>query len=158
MAQLVYLASILVMGTVLLAVVYGISSRTATRASTARGGSSGRRSQEVQPATRYSGPDTESESFLTGVANDTRLWILGFVLLALLGGVGGVAFVAGVGGPVPGQLLLAGVVVVMAAYLFVGTYVTSKSRGRPAAQAVAEGCLVLGGALILTVVARLVIG
>lgn len=158
MAQLVYLASMLVMGAVLLAVAYGIASKSTARASAARGGSSGSRSQGAQPAVRYSGPEAEAEPFLTTVVSDMRLWIVGFVVLALVGGGGSVALIAGVGGPIPGQLLVAGVVVVMATYLFVGTYATSKSRGRPAAQAVAEGCLVLGGALILTVVATLIIG
>ncbi len=157
MTQFAYLASMLIMGAVLLVVGYGFTSRRARRMNAARSTSSGR-TQSSEPPARYTGTEADGESSLISAANDPQLWLVSFVLLALVGGGGSVALVAGVGGPIVGQLLVASVVVVLACYLFVGTYITSKNRGRPDAQAVAEGCIVLGGLFILTVITTLIVG
>lgn len=154
MTQFAYLGSMVVMGVVLIAVVYALASRNATRMNRTEAGTG---AAATRPTPRYTGP-TDGSEYSLALLDDLRVWVLGFVALVLIGGGGSVAAVAGMGSPVVWQLLVACLAAVLALYLFVGTYLVSKDRGRPDAQAVAEGLIVLGGAFVLTVVATLVVG
>jgi hypothetical protein len=100
---------------------------------------------------------------LDEVTRNPTVWTLTFVSLTIVVGVGVILFVGG--GPVPeGSRALAGVLVVgvlglvVCAFLFAGTYLTAKSKGRSTAWGVAEGTAVLALLLILVIVLSLVIG
>lgn len=86
-------------------------------------------------------------------------WTVVFILLVFAFGGITVLWVSGIA--VPGAELLGVALAVLAAvvlgvYLFVGVYQAARSRGRPAAQGVAEGAALLGFAVVLAIAAKLV--
>lgn len=149
MAQLGYLASMITMGGVLVAVAYLF-----VRMNSRKAGRGGPR------AARYERESaSESGSLLGRIARAPASWYVGFVLAMLVVGAGGVAFIgetslSGSAGAVVGVSMA----LLLALYLFVGTYATAKSRGRPASLAVAEGLGVIGGLALLGIVLVLVVG
>ncbi|MDL5361070.1 hypothetical protein [Halalkalicoccus sp. NIPERK01] len=99
---------------------------------------------------------------LTGAMRTPTSWTLAFVALVLVIGGSVVLYVGG--GPVPeAGRALAGVVVggfvllVTCAFLFVGVYITARSKGRSTAWGVAEGVITLGLVFIGAIVVNLVV-
>lgn len=87
-------------------------------------------------------------------------WMAVFLLLVFAFGGITVLWVSGASVPGAGMLgiaLAALAAVVLGVYLFVGVYQAARSRGRPAAQGVAEGAALLGFAIVLVIAARLVV-
>lgn len=97
---------------------------------------------------------------LRAVAASPAAWTAGFLLL--VGGFGGAAvlYVSDVsvpGGDALGVGLLVAAAVVLGGFLFVGTYDAARSRGRPAAQGVAEGSVMLGLLAVIAIAVKLIV-
>jgi F0F1-type ATP synthase assembly protein I len=139
------------MGGALLAVAY-LFVRTNSRRRTAVAAS--------QPAryARGSGGDV-SRSRLAQMARTPTTWYVGFVLAVLVVGAAGIVSVGGTAfSGSAGTVAALSLAALVALYLFLGTYATAKSRGRPESLAVAEGIGVIGGLALLGIVLVLVIG
>lgn len=94
------------------------------------------------------------------VKSSPTAWMVVFLLLVFAFGGIAVLWVSGTSVPGAGLLgvaLLALGAVVLGAYLFVGVYNAARSRGRPAAQGVAEGAALLGLVIVLAIAAKLVV-
>lgn len=86
-------------------------------------------------------------------------WMVLFLLLVFAFGGITVLWVSGISVPGAGMFgvaLAALAALVLGTYLFVGVYQAARSRGRPAAQGVAEGAALLGFAIVLVIAAKLV--
>ncbi len=150
MVEIGYLASAAFMGLLLVAVAAAVA----------------RHEGRVSVPDDGPGPDSRWDATVETLEEVTRsptVWTLTFVVITAAIGVGVILFVGG--GPVPeGTQALAGIIVagilalVVCAFLFVGTYLTAKSKGRSTAWGVAEGTAVLSLVLILVIVLSLVIG
>lgn len=148
MTEIAYLATAVVMGTLLVAVAVAIARR-----------------RQMQPPVTRDG-DGRSEPAVEALAAMTRspgVWTAAFVLvtIAIMGGV--LAYVGG--GPMPEAsqqvvgLAAAGLaLLVITTFLFFGTYLTARSKGRSTAMGVAEGVTALGLLFIVAIVATLVVG
>jgi hypothetical protein len=87
-------------------------------------------------------------------------WMVVFLLLVFAFGGIAVLWVSGTSVPGAGMLgvaLAALAALVLGSYLFVGVYQAARSRGRPAAQGVAEGAVLLGLVAVLAIAAKLVV-
>lgn len=96
---------------------------------------------------------------LRAVAASPAAWMLGFLALVVVFGGAAVLYVSDVtvpGGDVLGVVLLVAAAVVLGGFLFYGTYDAARSRGRPAAQGVAEGAVMLGLLAVLAIAVRLI--
>jgi hypothetical protein len=94
-------------------------------------------------------------------AGNQSVWIVGFLLLLAVFGGGAVLFVAGIGLPEEtvnaiGLVLGVATATVVGGYLFYGTYVSARGRGRPSSVAVAEGSTLVGTLFLLVITAKLV--
>ncbi len=150
MAEIGYLASAALMGLLLVAVAAAVARH------------------EGWVSVAEEGPEPESSwdatvDRLDGLARNPTVWTLTFVVLTAAIGVGVILFVGG--GPVPeGTQALAGMIVagilglVVCGFLFAGTYLTAKSKGRSTAWGVAEGTAALGLLIIVAIVLALVLG
>jgi hypothetical protein len=103
----------------------------------------------------------EGPGLLSRAAGHPAVWIVGFLLLLAVFGGGAVAFVAGVGLPeemvsAVGVVLGAATALVVAGYVFYGTYASARGRGRPTSVAVAEGSTLVGALFLLVIAVRLV--
>jgi hypothetical protein len=140
MAQLGYLASTLLMG--LLVVLIG--------GAMVRG----------RDWRKYA-PTRESESAadaLVRLARSPGTWIAVFVLLVFGFGGGIFLILTGAADAATVGLALAGAfLVVLAGYVFLGTYASARHRGRPTSMAVAEGVTIIAVLLIVVVGVRLVL-
>lgn len=147
------------MGLVLLAVVaLFVRANPRSHRAAAPGERSARRRIEVASDARR---DETAASRLTRIARSPRTWYVGFALAVAVVGTGAVAFVGGVGGEIArtaGLIAAACLGALLVAYLFLGTYLAARQRGRPEAQAVAEGLGALGGLFVLAIVTALVVG
>lgn len=136
MATIVYLASALVMGVLLLGTLLALA-RAAD--------------QSVPFVRAESGGLTESLSGPTG-------WILGFVLL-VAGAIGGaVAFVGGfgIGSSVGSTALVAVLLAGLFGYVLFGTYTMARSRGLPSAHAAGVSMWAGGAVVVLGIAVKLV--
>lgn len=96
---------------------------------------------------------------LGGLADSPAAWMATFVALVLGFGGATVLFVSGtVDAATIGIALVVGTVVVLGGYVFVGFYTAARSRGRPAAQGVAEAVVMLGVIVVFAIAAKLVAG
>ena len=93
-------------------------------------------------------------------AENTTVWIVGFLLLLAVFGGGAVAFVAGIlSEPLVnavGLVLGVATATVVGGYLFYGTYASARGRGRPSSVAVAEGSTLVGAMFLLVIIVKLV--
>lgn len=149
MVEIANLASALLMGLLLVAVAVAIAREGRQRSALA--------AVEDRPA-GFAG----TTGTLTGAMRTPTAWTLAFVALVLVIGGSVVLYVGG--GPVPeAGRALAGVVVggvvllVTCAFLFVGIYITARSKGRSTAWGVAEGVITLGLVFIGAIVVNLVV-
>lgn len=97
---------------------------------------------------------------LRAVSESPAAWTVGFLLLAVLFGGAAVLYVSDVsvpGADAVGVGLLVAAAAVLGGFLFVGTYDAARSRGRPAAQGVAEGAVMLGLLAVVAIAVRLVV-
>ena len=93
------------------------------------------------------------------VKSSPATWTVLFLLLVFAFGGITVLWVSGISVPGAGLFGVALAALgglVLGVYLFVGVYQAARSRGRPAAQGVAEGAALLGFAIVLVIAARLV--
>lgn len=140
MAELTYVASALVMTGVVLAVVAAVLRFGDWRSYAIVGAG--------DPGAR-----------LRRVADSPVAWMAAFLVLTLGFGGTAVLYVSGVaipGAEALGIVLALGAGTVLGGYLFVGTYNAARSRGRPAAQGVAEGVVLLGIFVVVVITAKLV--
>jgi hypothetical protein len=141
MAQAAYLLSTLVTGGLLLGVAVAVG----------RAMGAGFRFEE--------GPERPSLS--RRLADDPRVWILSFLALVLVFGGGAVVFVGGFALPsgavtVAGAALAGGTLLVVVGYVFYGTYLAARSRGRPSSMAAAQGAPALATLFLVALVVKLV--
>lgn len=140
MANLVYVASALLTSVFLFAVVTA-ALRLGDWQSYARGGGSTR------------------GAMLRDLANEPVTWMVSFILLCLGFGGAAVLYVSDtpmVGTETVGAVLAVGAFAVIGGYLFIGSYDAARSRGRPSAQAVAEGSVLLGFLVVALIAVKLV--
>lgn len=140
MADLVYTASALLMSVLLFAVAAAVL-RFGNWRSYAAGG------------------DDTPGGTLRALAERPVAWMVAFVLLSLGFGGAAVLYVSGspmVGTETVGVALAVGAFAVIGGYLFVGSYDAARARGRPSAQAVAEGTVLLGFLVVAIIAAKLV--
>lgn len=149
MVEIANLTSALLMGLLLVAVAVAIAREGRRRSALA--------AVEDRPA-EFAG----TTGTLTRAMRTPTAWTLAFVALVLVIGGSVVLYVGG--GPVPeASRALAGVVVggvvllVICAFLFVGIYITARSKGRSTAWGVAEGVITLGLVFIGAIVVNLVV-
>jgi hypothetical protein len=141
MAQAEYLLSTLVTGGLLLGVAVAIG-------------------RAIGPGFRFdAGPERPSLS--RRLADDPRVWMLSFLALVLVFGGGAVVFVGGFELPsmavtLAGAALVGGTLVVLVGYVFYGTYMAARSRGRPSSMAAAQGATALGTLFLVALVVKLV--
>lgn len=149
MADVAHLASALLMGLFLIAVATGLG-----------------RSGRVPPPNTGTGSTDRRDSVVALVERTARkplAWTAAFVLLTA-GVTGGVLLYVGAGSvpTVSRRLLVAAaaglVVAAFVLFLFSGTYITARSKGRSTARGVAEGIMALGLLFIVAIVATLVVG
>lgn len=143
MVEVSYLASTLLMGLLLIAVATALTRR--------RG-----------PVPGNADWEGSSGTSLGGMARNPGAWTLGFVLLTAGIAVGVLLYVGA--GPLPDKsreiagLAFAGLLLlVISAFLFLGTYLTATSKGRSSAWGVAEGMIALGLLFIVAIVVNLII-
>lgn len=138
MAAITYLASTLLMGLVLLAIVVVVARSRNWR----------RTSPGVEPG----------DAFSRLLASPTT-WVIVFAVAALGAAAGAVAVVGGAGVEVPGEtvvLALAGTFfLLLAVYLFAGVYASARSKGMGRAPAVGLGSAVIGLLLLGLIVLQL---
>ena len=147
MTEVGYLVSTLLMGLFLIVVANALT----------------RNGRGPIPASNGGSVDRE-ERIGTGLgrmARNPRAWTLGFVLITAGIAVGVLLYV---GGPLPDEsreaagLVVGGLLLlVISAFLFLGTYLTATSKGRPSAWGIAEGTIALGLLFIVAIVINLVI-
>jgi hypothetical protein len=145
MAQITYIASTVLMGLLVAGVLATILSRTRWRDYEDAGVGPGatERMQEV-----LSSPTT---------------WMVGFLALVALFGVGAVIAVGGMSLPA-GSASMAGVGLavffagLLGLLIFLGAYTASRSRGHPSSFAAAEGAGLLGMFVLVAIVVKLVTG
>ena len=108
------------------------------------------------PATRTDSPAAE----LTETLRDPMTWTVGFLLLVLVAVAGSLAAVGAL--PVPesaqglvGTVLLIVAAIVMAGFVFAGTYSSVRGRGYGSAPATGLGVLVVGLIALVVVVVQL---
>lgn len=138
-----YLASALVMGSVLVALAVGLM----------RG-----RNWKRYPLERE---ERDSVAVLRGVASNPTVWALGFVLFSLVAGAGAVLFVSGASVPASVRrgawlAVVASAVVLGGGYVLWGTYQSSRYRGLNGAQATLAALWVGGALFVLAVIFTLV--
>lgn len=95
------------------------------------------------------------------LADDPRVWMLAFLALVLVFGGGAVVFVGGFSLPasavtLAGAALVGGTLVVLVGYVFYGTYLAARARGRPPSMATAQGATALGTLFLVALVVKLV--
>lgn len=95
------------------------------------------------------------------LADDPRVWMLSFLALILVFGGGAVVFVGGFSLPssavtLAGAALVGGTLVVLVGYVFYGTYLAARARGRPPSMATAQGATALGTLFLVALVVKLV--
>lgn len=94
---------------------------------------------------------------LRRLADSPAAWMAAFIALVLGFGGATVLFLSGaVSAATIGLALGVGAVVVLGGYVFVGFYTAARSRGRPAAQGVAEAVVMLGVIAVFVIAAKLV--
>jgi hypothetical protein len=140
MVEVAYVASSVLMGALVLAIVGAIL--------------------RLREWNDYSpGEGTGGLASLRGLADSPTVWIAAFLLLTV--GFGGAA-VLYVSGAFPAGALLpalgAATFLVITGYLFVGAYSSALSRGRPTSQAVFEGTMLIGFLFVLAIAVKLVVG
>ena len=127
MASITYLASTVLMGLVLFALIAVVA-----------WGRDWRRVGDAEPTPRTIGR----------VLGGPTTWTVLFALVALGAAAGAVAVVGGAGVDIPGETVVAGLVaalgLLVAIYLFAGVYASARSRGLGRAPAVGLGSVVLG--------------
>lgn len=150
MVETAYLASALATGLLLIAVAMAIARNGRRRSVLTTAGD--------EPVTGFAA----TTGTLTDAMRTPAAWTLAFVTLAVAIG-GGVLLYVG-GGPVPessralaGVLVGGAVLLVICAFLFVGVYITARSKGRSTAWGVAEGVITLGLVFVGAIVVNLVV-
>lgn len=127
MVAITYLASTLLMGLILLALVAVVVW--------------GRNWRRTSPST------AEADAFGRLLGSSTT-WTLVFVVVALGAAAGAVALVGGVGFEVPSETIVLGLagafLLLLGVYLFGGVYASARSKGMGRAPAVGLGSAVLG--------------
>lgn len=137
MADLANLASTVVMGLLLIGVVVAVVR--------------GRDWYDYEPT---EAPDL-GETLLS-VARHPATWMVAF--FALVGGFGAATVMLVTDASLPGgtALIWVGFGIVLGGFAFLGAYSSARMRGRPNAQAVAEGAFLLGFLVLAVIAARLV--
>jgi hypothetical protein len=140
MAQAEYLLSTLVTGGLLLGVAAAVG-------------------RAIGPDFEFQGPDRPA--LASRLADDPRVWMLAFLTLVLVFGGGTVVFVGGFELPasavaVAGAALVGGTLAVFVGYVFYGTYLAARARGRPSSMAAAQGATALGTLFLVALVVKLV--
>lgn len=137
MAELTYVASALVTAALVLATVFAIFRYGDWRSYVV---------SRERPAER-----------LRRLADSPAAWTVTFLLLVLGFGGAAVLYVSDVvDAATVGLAMILATVLVLGGYVFVGTYTAARSRGRPAAQGVAEAVVLLGFIAVFLVAAKLV--
>jgi len=100
-------------------------------------------------------PEDYSLGWVEDVLYSPTAWTVGFVASAAVAGYAAITFVQEGVGAMPGLAIGGTFAALLAGFLFVGTYASMKGRGYGNAVAVMVGSWALGGALVVSVVVKL---
>lgn len=140
MVEVAYVASSVLMGALVIAIVVAIL--------------------RLREWNEYS-PGGEGDGLvsLRGLANSPTVWMVTFLLLLVVFGGTTLGYVSGA---IPASAILpvlgGATFLVVVGYLFIAAYSSARSRGRPTSQAVAEGTTLTGLVFVLAIAAKLVVG